>query len=241
VQALNESAPPASAAKPTMRMFILDPRSLEESLLCRYGGQIRTGPLPLCERRSACIRERGVPAPFCQDRTAKRKPACSLDSAQGRRLKRGRYRARPSRGAALPACGSGEGASNQTSLGDCGPVHLACTGRFPCGPVRMDLLAGPAAFQPVPTPWGWHGVSTRGTGTVLIRPVPGQGKEHIANREQIMYIVSIAIASVKGDARVSPRAKGSVVGLSNPGHKEHEHERSASSRRRNVHGQIESP
>jgi hypothetical protein len=47
---------------------------------------------------------------------------------------------------------------------------------------------------------------------------PGQ-KEHIANEEQIVYSAVIAIA--KGGA-VGVPIWASVVGLPNPGHKEHE-------------------
>ena len=47
--------------------------------------------------------------------------------------------------------------------------------------------------------------------------VPQVEKEHIANREQIMYIEPIAIAK-----EGAPDATGAcVVSLSNPGHKEH--------------------
>jgi hypothetical protein len=57
-------------------------------------------------------------------------------------------------------------------------------------------------------------------------------KEHIANLEQTVY---------SARHRNHRKQAGRVVGPPNPGHKEHDYERSASSRRRIVHGQIESP
>jgi len=57
-------------------------------------------------------------------------------------------------------------------------------------------------------------------------------KEHIANLEQTVYIAR---------HRNHRKQAGRVVGPPNPGHKEHDYERSASSRRRIVHGQIEGP
>ena len=63
--------------------------------------------------------------------------------------------------------------------------------------------------------------------------VPTPLKEHIANEEQIVYSGFIAIRQGVTGRRL-PR-------LPNPGHKEHDNDRSASCRRRIVHGQNEGP
>ena len=52
-------------------------------------------------------------------------------------------------------------------------------------------------------------------------PVPNSQKEHIANPEQIVYIVSIVMTHGGAIWSRFPVQRASVVRLSNPGHKEH--------------------